>query len=97
MSNSALVLITAGVVAFLLLLGVAALSRHKKSASRQLKVMGAIGTIEIALEPEGAVIVNGELWRARLNGGPVIKGETKVRVVGAHGHLLLVEPESYKL
>ena len=97
MSNSALVLIIAAVVAFLLLLVVTGLSRHKKSASRQVKVMGAIGAIEIALVPEGAVIVNGELWRARFNGGPGTKGETKVRVVGAHGHLLLVEPESHKL
>src|ERR1700682_1236816 len=97
MSNSALVLIIPGVVAFLFLLVVNGLSRHKRTANRQVSVLGAIGAIEIELEPEGAVIVNGELWRARFKGGPGIKGETRVRVVGAHGHLLLVEPEPRKL
>ena len=90
---TATVLIITGLVASCFSLIIAGLSRHQKSAGRQLELMGAIGAIEIALDPEGAVIVNGELWRARFTEGRGIKGEINVRVVGARGHLLLVEPE----
>jgi membrane-bound ClpP family serine protease len=49
--------------------------------------------VETALEPEGAIIVGGELWRARLCGAErvVARGST-VRIIGVSGHLLEVEP-----
>lgn len=97
MSYSGLVLTITSVALFLLALLVTALSQHKKSASLQLHVIGAIGVIETELDPEGAVIVNGELWRARLIVGPSMPGQARVRVVSAKGHLLLVEPASEKL
>jgi len=91
MSNPTLGLTFACVITFLLAVLVTGLSRHKRSAGRRLNVMGAIGTIETTLSPEGVVIVNGELWRARSNNGRTTNGKNKVRVVGVQGHLLLVE------
>ena len=91
-----LVLTITCVAALLLALLVTTLFLHKKSASRQLNVIGAIGVIEKQLDPEGAIIVNGELWRARLSDGASLKGKIKVRVVGAQGHLLLVEPAAHE-
>src|SRR5258706_15237738 len=96
MGNSTLVLTIASFAVFFLTLLVTALFHHKRSSSQRLNVIGAIGVIEIELDPEGAVIVNGELWRARLNDGPSMPGKARIRVVGAEGHLLLVEPASEK-
>jgi membrane-bound ClpP family serine protease len=52
-----------------------------------------IARVETELEPEGAIIVSGELWRARLGSAAstVARGRA-VRIVGVSGHLLLVEP-----
>jgi membrane protein implicated in regulation of membrane protease activity len=84
---------------FLLLLGAgfivaclvaAAMSRHQKSAGRPLQLEGRIGVVLEALEPEGAVLVCGELWRARARGGDGI-ARGRVRIVGARGHWLEVE------
>jgi membrane-bound serine protease (ClpP class) len=96
MSNSTLVLTIASVAVFFLALLVTALFHHKKSSSQRLSVIGAFGVVETELDPEGAVIVKGELWRARLNDGPSMPGKARIRVVGAKGHLLLVEPASEK-
>jgi len=96
MSNSTLLLTIEGVAVFFLALLVTALFHHKKSSSKRLNVIGAIGVVDTELDPEGAVIVNGELWRARLNDGPSMPGKARIRVVGAKGHLLLVEPASEK-
>ena len=78
--------------AFLLAAVIAALSHHKKSAMRNLNLIGATGLIESRLDPEGAVIINGELWRARAESGSVLTARNRVRVVGTKLHLLLVEP-----
>ncbi len=82
------------ILAFLLIVVIAGLSRHKKSATRTLDLIGATGFIESRLDPEGAVIINGELWRARAERGSVLKARNRVRVVGVKLHLLLVEPIS---
>lgn len=68
------------------------LSRHKKSAGREVNVIGAVGSVDAKLNPEGTVIVDGELWRARAVQNTVVKPGTKVRVVALQAHLLLVEP-----
>lgn len=71
---------------------IAAISRHKKSGVGELDLLGARAVVETTLEPEGSVLVRGELWRARLRaGGKLERGQT-VRVVGASQHLLEVEP-----
>jgi membrane protein implicated in regulation of membrane protease activity len=75
------------IVAFLV---VAALSRHQKTAGRPLELKGRVALVLEALEPEGAVLVCGELWRARArNGDRIARGH--VRIVGARGHWLEVE------
>ena len=68
------------------------LSRHHKEATGELDLVGAVAAVETALEPEGAVLVRGELWRARTRGGAAIERGCRVRVVGASAHLLEVEP-----
>jgi membrane-bound ClpP family serine protease len=70
----------------------AAWSRHKKSGTRVLDLTGCVGAVVAALRPEGAVLVDGELWRARVRSGGHIE-HGRVRVVGARGHLLEVEAE----
>jgi|GEM_PF-1841722 len=71
-------------------LAVAAMSRHQKSAGRPLQLEGRIAVVLEALEPEGAVLVDGELWRARAQSGDRI-ARGRVRIVGARGHWLEVE------
>src|SRR3954463_262178 len=69
-------------------------SRQKKKHSRlPLNLVGRVGSVERALDPEGFVLVEGELWRARGRGGGW-EGRVgaNVRVVGASGCVLEVEP-----
>lgn len=70
------------------------LSRHRKAGTGELELMGALAVVETSLEPEGAVLVRGELWRARARDGMTIERGRFVRVVGAGSHLLEVEPLS---
>ena len=88
--------IVASVIAGLLLIAAALyvimLSRHHKAATGDLNLVGALASVETALEPEGAVLVRGELWRARTRAGATIERGSRVRVVGASAHLLEVEP-----
>ena len=72
------------------------LSRHKKSATGAINLVGATGIVQSTLDPEGSVIINGELWRARAVNGPV-GDQQRVRVVGVDSHLVLVESWSDKL
>jgi membrane-bound serine protease (ClpP class) len=69
---------------------VVGLYRHKK-ASTGGKLLGESAEVISDLTPEGAVVVHGELWRARSRDGSSIRDQTRVRVVGFEGHLLLVE------
>jgi membrane-bound serine protease (ClpP class) len=84
----ALVLVSGLIVA----LAIAAASRHKKAATGELNLVGAVASVETTLEPEGSVMIQGELWRARTSAGTSIERGRRVRVVGASGHLLEVEP-----
>ena len=68
------------------------LSRHQKAATGEFSLVGALASVEAALEPEGAVLVHGELWRARTRAGVTVERGCRVRVVGASAHLLEVEP-----
>jgi membrane protein implicated in regulation of membrane protease activity len=73
---------------------VAAASRHRKGAGAPLELIGRVATVERDIDPEGAVLVGGELMPARARGGKPITRATcrRVRVVGARGHCLEVEP-----
>jgi membrane protein implicated in regulation of membrane protease activity len=77
----------------LLLLAVflAAVSRHKKSGTEEIRALGRVGTCETMLDPEGAVIVSGELWQALSGDGQPIPARTRIRVIGFKDHLALVE------
>ena len=82
----------AGAAAFAaVLLLVLALWRHKKASAGEVKLIGELGRVETGLDPEGTVIVAGELWRARSRNGEAIEANMRVRVVGMQGHLVLVE------
>jgi len=70
---------------------IAALSRHQKGAAGPLQLEGRVAQVVKALEPEGAVLVGGELWRARTRNGDKIACGGRVRIVGACGHWLEVE------
>lgn len=83
----AIIALLAAVVAIV----VAALSRHKKAGTGDVKLIGEIATVETRLAPEGTVIVRGELWRARSSDGNVILPHARVRVVGFKDLLALVE------
>ncbi len=79
---------------------VAALSKYKKTAMRSVGLIGSEGRAETTLQPEGTVLVGGELWRARSALGEAIECESLIRIRGARGHLLIVEsiePEKRKL
>jgi membrane-bound serine protease (ClpP class) len=70
---------------------VAALWRHKKSATSEIQLIGSRAQVDSPLTPEGTVLVHGELWRARSANGINIAAHTAVQVVGLSGHLLLVQ------
>lgn len=73
-------------------------SRQKKYSRSPLNLVGRVASVERALEPEGFVLIEGELWRARVRGVESIeRGVRRVRVVGAHGCVLLVEPLGRRL
>lgn len=68
-------------------------SRQKKLSRRPLSLVGRVASVERTLDPEGFVLLGGELWRARVRGGGrVARGSSNVRVVGARGCVVEVEP-----
>ena len=72
----------------------AALSRHKKVGTGQLGIIGATGSVNTKLNPEGTILLDGELWRARSQDAMFIDQDHQVVVADVHGHLLLVVPLS---
>jgi membrane-bound serine protease (ClpP class) len=52
------------------------------------ELIGQVGVVRQALDPEGFVFVHGELWRARTNGEPVRPG-AEVRIEGLDDGLTL--------
>jgi membrane protein implicated in regulation of membrane protease activity len=89
-SSLSFILLLLGAAFIIACIVVAAMSRHQKSAGRPLQLEGQVAFVVQALEPEGAVLVGGELWRARAqNGNRIERGQ--VRIVGARGHWLEVE------
>jgi membrane-bound ClpP family serine protease len=65
---------------------------RKKKGAGDIKLIGAIAQVDTKLDPEGTVIVCGELWRAKSKTGAVISARARVRVVAFTNHLALVEP-----
>lgn len=78
------------IVALAALVVVIALYRHKNSAAGHVKLIDEIGQVTSDLNPEGSVMIHGELWRARSASGVSITAPVRVRVVEARDHLLIV-------
>ena len=70
---------------------VIALYVHKRKRAGDIKLIGEIARVDTKLDPEGTVIVCGELWRAKSKTGAVISTRARVRVVAFDDHLALVE------
>lgn len=68
----------------------AALSRHRKSGTDEVNLVGSVGFVDARVNPCGTVLVQGELWRACSSDGSELAPGSKVKVVGTHDHLLLV-------
>jgi membrane-bound ClpP family serine protease len=70
---------------------VIALYVHKRKRAGDIKLIGEIARVDTKLDPEGTVIVCGELWRAKSKTGALISTRARVRVVAFDDHLALVE------
>jgi membrane-bound serine protease (ClpP class) len=66
-------------------------ARRARPVTGQEGLLGAVGTVKVALEPDGSVFVWGERWQATsANGQPIPVGE-RVRVTAVEGLHLKVE------
>ena len=74
----------------LLAIAVVSLWKHKKAGSGQIHVVGATALVETDLDPEGTILIDGELWRAKSIDGTSIAAQEQVNVVAVQGYLLLV-------
>jgi membrane-bound serine protease (ClpP class) len=57
-------------------------------------MIGTIGTAEVAVSPDGVVLIDGARWRARTNRATPIAAGDPVRVIAVEGVVLEVEPEA---
>lgn len=87
-----IILVVLCAVGLAIALGIVTMSRRQKAATGELELMGARAAVETPLEPEGSVLIRGELWRARARTSARVERGRIVRVVGASGYLLEVEP-----
>ncbi|HEV2829817.1 MAG TPA: NfeD family protein [Pyrinomonadaceae bacterium] len=70
---------------------VVALYVHKRRGAGDIKLIGEIARVDTKLDPEGTVIVCGELWRAKSKTEALISAGARVRVVAFVDQLALVE------
>jgi membrane-bound serine protease (ClpP class) len=80
------------IATLLIATAIISLWRHKKSGTGRIQLLGARAIVQSDLSPEGAVLIAGELWRARSLDGTTIAVNQQVAVVQVEGHLLLVKP-----
>jgi membrane-bound serine protease (ClpP class) len=78
---------TAGVVILAVSMGLRALRRPPTTGA--VGMVGHVGVVKRALDPEGQVLVDGELWRAVTRDGPVPAGDN-VEIVSVEGLTLTV-------
>ena len=83
---------TVGLVSafFVVVAGLAFRSQVSTTQTGERGLVGKIGVVKQALDPEGKVFVHGELWKA-VAGQPIENG-CKVRVTHVEGLTLTVEP-----
>ena len=91
MSASAYLLLAFGLAAIFLAIAGVSLWKHKKSGMGPIQLLGARAYAQTELDPEGAVLIAGELWRARSLDGTKIAADEQVEVVQVQGHLLIVK------
>jgi membrane-bound ClpP family serine protease len=91
-SATAIILVVCIVLAATML---AALSHHKKSGTADVELVGSTGLVDAKLDPNGTVLIHGELWRACSNDGNAIATRSKVMVVGMRDHFLLVRLQDH--
>ena len=56
-------------------------------------MVGEVGTAELAIDPDGVVVVRGARWRARTNRATPLATGDAARVIAVNGLVLEVEPE----
>lgn len=57
-------------------------------------LVGEVGEAEVAVDPDGLVVIRGSRWRARTNRATPIEAGARVQVVAVEGLVLEVEPEA---
>jgi membrane-bound serine protease (ClpP class) len=77
------------VLFFLFVIGAAVRAHLRKVQTGEEGMLGERGRALSALSPAGAVLVEGERWRARAVGGEIAEGE-EIEVVGQDGLMLMV-------
>jgi membrane-bound serine protease (ClpP class) len=65
-------------------------TRRKKPTTGGEGLIGKTGTTMTDLDPQGQVMIGGEIWKAFVSSGALEKG-SPVKVVGRKGLLLQVE------
>ena len=75
---------------FVTVAGLAFRAQTATTLTGQRGLVGKIGVVKQALDPEGKVFVHGELWQA-IARVPIEDG-CKVRITGVEGLTLMVEP-----
>jgi membrane-bound serine protease (ClpP class) len=83
-------LVVAATMAVMVGLAVAKIVQVRRAGvvTGQEELIGQVGIVRRALDPEGLVFVHGELWRARTNGETVEQG-AQVRIEGLDDGLTL--------
>ena len=76
-------------VVIIILMRFALAAQRRKVVTGEAGMIASIGVAQTDLDPEGKVMIRGEIWDARAS-GKVLKG-TRVRVRGLDGLILLVE------
>jgi membrane-bound serine protease (ClpP class) len=66
--------------------------RRTPPQTGQEELVGQVGRVRTVLDPEGYVLVHGELWRARSTDGPIAAGEPVVVTGLEDGLVLEVRP-----
>ena len=91
--NIPLLIVTVAVIAgiFLFILRKVIAARRLPYAAGQESLVGSVGTVREALDPQGMVFVDGALWQATSRSGTIAAG-TRVKVVAVDGLRLEVEP-----
>jgi membrane-bound serine protease (ClpP class) len=88
-----ILLLAAGITAWLFYIGVKA--QHKRVKTGKEALIGAKGVATTDLKPKGEVRVLGEFWQATAKEAPITNGSA-IEVVDMEGMFLIVKPAQQK-